>query len=336
MMDTQSRQRLRLAAAIHEQLTESGATPNAVVLPQAAWNACVSTRRRMQLARLRGWNLAAEKYQERLANHVKLLQEELASLSRTVQPRQQTCLIMSVAEIYRDLVSLGCEFDDVKWDLEHKTLSVHTESITLEGVYLGPFEIKLEIQGMPDYDSYRVKALDPNPAGSNDNVTHPHVDDEQVCEGDGKVAIHGALAQGRVTDFFLLVANLLRTYNAASPYVALSDWNGTRCDDCSALVSEDDRSVCERCGNDICRECTCVCSGCGGYFCSTCVVECEDCGEPVCASCLQRCDDCNSRFCEHCLEAQQCGNCRQEQEESQNENESETEHTVQQPAELAV
>ena len=48
--------------------------------------------------------------------------------------------------------------------------------------------------------------------------------DERLCEGDGRSAIRQALAQGRLLDFFMLVAGGLRTYNAESPFVALEIW----------------------------------------------------------------------------------------------------------------
>ena len=56
---------------------------------------------------------------------------------------------------------------------------------------------------------YRVVALDPHPAGSDESVTHPHVRDEQLCAGDAAAAIRSALAGGRICDFFLLVRSVL-------------------------------------------------------------------------------------------------------------------------------
>src|SRR4029078_3338290 len=99
-------------------------------------------------------------------------------------------------------------------------LSVITEAILLDGVYLGPFEIQLNWSRAPDSDRicYRVMAEDPHPAESRDNVTHPHVMDELLCEGDGKHAIRLALSEGRLLDFFTLVAGLLRTHQPESPF----------------------------------------------------------------------------------------------------------------------
>ena len=39
--------------------------------------------------------------------------------------------------------------------------------------------------------------LDANPADANHSVTHPHVQDEAVCEGEGRQPVRRALEQGR-------------------------------------------------------------------------------------------------------------------------------------------
>jgi hypothetical protein len=89
----------------------------------------------------------------------------------------------------------------------------------------------------------RVIAKDPPPCESRENVTHPHVMDETLCEGHGRHAIRQAIAQGRLLDFFTLVANGLRTYNEESPFVALELWYGAACSDCGAVVDDEDRFV---------------------------------------------------------------------------------------------
>ena len=98
--------------------------------------------------------------------------------------------------------------------------------------------------------------------------------DEHLCEGDGRAAIRQALAQGRLLDFFMLVAGGLRTYNAESPFVALEIWGGATCSDCGAVVDEDERLACQRCEETICSGCEVVCSGCDGSWCSQCVTSC--------------------------------------------------------------
>ena len=70
---------------------------------------------------------------------------------------------------------------------------VTTEPIELEGIALGRFEIRFNWLTVADERPYRVVALDPNPASRSADTTHPHVQYERLCEGDGARAIHQAL-----------------------------------------------------------------------------------------------------------------------------------------------
>jgi len=115
--------------------------------------------------------------------------------------------------------------------------------VTLDGVYLGLFKIQLELDKLCKLyrDSpYCIIALDPHPAATSDEVTHPHVSNERLCEGDGSAAIKATLEEGRLYDFFTLVKNILNTYSPDSPYVALMDWDGEPCYDCGYVMSRED------------------------------------------------------------------------------------------------
>ena len=103
-------------------------------------------------------------------------------------------------------------------------------------LYFGPFEIRLDWRQLGSATPYRVVALDPHPAAKDTDVTHPHVQEEQLCEGEGRSAVRAALAEGRLYDFFLLVSQLLHTYGRGSAYVELDNWDGIPCDDCNAPV----------------------------------------------------------------------------------------------------
>jgi hypothetical protein len=67
-------------------------------------------------------------------------------------------------------------------------------------------------------------------------VTHPHVCNGQLCEGDGAAPIKAALGSGRLLDFFVLVGQILETYNDASAHVTLDNWEGRSCNDCGTNV----------------------------------------------------------------------------------------------------
>ena len=65
-------------------------------------------------------------------------------------------------------------------------LEVFTDPIVLEETFLGDFEIRLEIEKLAelrDSSAFQIIAVDPHPAATNDNVTHPHVSEEYLCAG---------------------------------------------------------------------------------------------------------------------------------------------------------
>jgi hypothetical protein len=227
---------------------------------------------------------------------------------------------VSAGEIYKDLIALQEDFKELDFDVGPSRLSVTTDAIVLEGVYLGAFEIRLNWARAsdPDRPCYHVIAKDPHPAESRDNVTHPHVMDEILCEGDGKHAIRLALSEGRLLDFFTLVAGVLRTYNPESPFVELALWHGSACSDCRAMVAEDYSYVCHRCGETLCGECETVCGGCEESYCSSCIGSCAACEESCCRGCLKRCDGCHRHVCSDCLnEQERCTKCHEEESESE-------------------
>ncbi|MDP6720265.1 MAG: hypothetical protein QGF59_16510, partial [Pirellulaceae bacterium] len=133
--------------------------------------------------------------------------------------------------IYRDLISLHDEFDEISWNKRSKTLSATTDPITLHDIYLGPFTICLNWGscGVAHAMPYEVVAVDPHPAASNESIVHPHVQDGSLCAGDGCVPSRHALQEGRFLDFCLIGRKVLNTYTASSPYVALDAWFGTEC-----------------------------------------------------------------------------------------------------------
>ena len=127
-----------------------------------------------------------------------------------------------------------------------------TEPIVFDDFYLGPFEIRLSFHDACDTLSYEVLACDPCPAATSDEVTHPHVEANQLCEGDGRPMIRQALQQGNLADFFLIVRQILATYNSASAYVQLDQWAGRDCPDCGYSMNEDELICCSDCETDVC------------------------------------------------------------------------------------
>ena len=178
----------------------------------------------------KGWLSSAEKVISRVSRNLNdfsyYLQrfKELISADETVLPK--------LSEVYAELIQIEQEFGEIKFDPNEKTISVITEPITLDDIPFGPFEIKLfigQIHKLYTDSPYRVIALEPNPAGADDSVTHPHVSSERLCEGDGHVSIKRALEQGRFCDFFTMIVGVLQTYNPDSPYISLDDWCDSFC-----------------------------------------------------------------------------------------------------------
>ncbi len=179
----------------------------------------------------------------------------------THQPNRSSRL--STAELVAELNSLETEFPGVEFDLHNHTISVTTDTIDLEDVYLGPFRIELSLNPNIDGLGYAVTAIDPQPSTHDEEVTHPHVREGGLCEGEGTVPIRKALADGRIGDFFQIVQQILLTYNAGSAFVPLSDWHGIACTACGASTADDERTRCHSTSEPICLDCAVTCADCG-------------------------------------------------------------------------
>lgn len=225
--------------------------------------------------------------------------------------------------ILDELLQSEKEFGGIGININSKTISVTTEPITLNDISLGRFEIRLyldSIRKTPLESPYRIIALEPNASASDSDVTHPHVSGERLCEGDGYVLIRNSIQQGRLFDFFMIIVQILQTYNPESPYVSLDDWGGVACHDCGHTVSGDDHYCCEDCQRDFCSSCSTYCQICDITLCLACSIECPSCKEPVCTDCSSVCVDCEERFCKDCInEAGLCKNCQKQREEQEHE-----------------
>jgi len=317
-MKSHNRTLLRQAVAICEQYRPDDAIATIGQLPKATWKAASTIISRLRRARWLGWHRAARRLQVDLRATLLRLQSHLGALERQIPSPHVRPQRLAVRELFEDLRALYEEFEDVTFDAKSKTLAVTTEPIELESILLGRFEIQLDcsrLTGGPN--TYRVVALDPNPAACNESVTHPHIQGEVVCEGDGTQPIRHALEEGRLFDFFTIVDNLLKTYNPESPYVSLSDWFGVECADCGHTIDEDDRRTCEKCDATVCVDCYVICSHCREILCAACVSQCEDCEQYFCKTYLTECSKCSVERCRGCLdENERCSDCHEEESEA--------------------
>ena len=264
----------------------------------------------------RGWSAAAHSLRESLDRQLTTFRSRLEECHQQVK-RAVPEARSSVRTIFDELAALEQEFDQVRCNLKHRTLTAVTAPIVLKGVYLGPFEVVLEWNLIGIRTPYYVVPLEPNRASSNDEVPHPHVNGSSLCEGDGQEAIRDALSQGRIFDFFVLVRQILETYNAGNAYVSLSDWDGVNCGDCGCTVPADDARSCDTCDCSVCSECCFSCERCWNSLCSECKQSCTACGNYLCPNCLRKCSVCEGAFCSKCLPVEQCKSCQESNDESE-------------------
>jgi hypothetical protein len=284
----------------------------AVRLPRDYWQEITRLARQIEIANARGWLAAARSLRADLARSVDYFRDQLAALY--AQLKQEPVKILSLSQLYREILALYEEFDAVDIDVEEQEIAVTTEAITLEGIFLGPFEIRLDWERLGTPSPYTVKALDPQPASSDDTVTHPHVQNEKLCEGDGRTLIQNALSEGRLSDFFLLVAQVLRSYGKGSAYIELDDWDGAHCAECGDSVSENDRYYCNHCDSTLCDSCARSCAACESTFCASCLVTCSVCDEYVCTTCSTNCRNCHEFVCPNCHTNRLCEKCHEQLE----------------------
>ena len=283
-------------------------------LPKREWEQTQRTAYLLEHARSRGWHFATLELRMQLLHRTCGLQNHLASLSSASQREREPPAVPSTRHIMDELQSLLSEFDQLRVDLKAHEVAVTTEPIAFDGIELGPFEIRLNWTAADHSAAYSVLALEPHPAATNSGVTHPHVRDDRLCEGDGRQAIAAALAEGRFYDFFLIVAQLVRTYSRGSAFIEMESWEGAPCSDCGTLVTDGDTYECEQCNAMVCSDCHYGCESCHRCTCSECNSSCARCDSSFCSSCLTTCAICDASICGECRIADVCTSCHEEQE----------------------
>jgi hypothetical protein len=327
-MELTQRKLIRLAEKIHSQLRLLQGSRHREVMRQTAslMENLEQLRRTSNLLAVcvgRNWNAAAEQITDRLEQSLRDVPYHAGEVQRMLEASKPK--LPAIRDIMAELEQAQEEFDNLQHVEDGDLLVVTTESIELEGYYLGEFEIRLQIGSLSEFKRhsaiYRIVAIDPHPAACNEAVTHPHVSDEHMCEGDASAAIEAALTNGRVCDFFQLVTAVLTNYNPNSPYVALSDWEGRPCYDCGYTMGGDEIHWCSSCEEDFCDECTSYCRRCDETTCRACLEECSVCGDLVCPSCKTKCPECGRSLCKTCQEEEQCPCLKEPQDSKENEDE---------------
>ena len=255
-MDQRRKYLLRVASAIqtgllrqpHPRLADAEATLSRLCgqldyLKQAT--------HKLSLCRQYGWHLAAQQLLQGLRYTVQELGVEVTRSEQVVQ--EPAAPSPPLGQLYEELIQTEQEFDEVEYRRSEGKLVVTTAPIVLEDVRLGRFEIQLVLErlGAPDQrDALRIVALEPNPAASDERVTHPHVSNEGLCAGDASAG-----------DTFC-------------------------CEGCQQDYCEECISSCQACDMTLCRGCLRKCPLCDEYVCESCLQACHRCGARACSACL--------------------------------------------------
>jgi hypothetical protein len=279
-------------------------------LDQVDWQLRLLQGLRQRLAKAVGRKLplAAARLQADLPRHVRALAQRVAQAQTALA--QPTPSVPSVNDLATELRGIEDEFGALTVHWKKRAIAATTAPIALEGVPLGPFEIRLYwdrvAQGL-NVRCFAIVALEPHPAEANDAVTHPHVKRRNLCPGDAEAALAKALTEGRLADAFCLVNSVLRHYNGDSAYVRLSDWGGKDCHDCGSSVPDGEGGSCSRCQEAFCDDCLGLCAACGEYCCLGCCEPCAVCEASCCRSCLRRSSGSQRLCCPKCVKA--CAGC---------------------------
>ena len=266
-----------------------------------------------------GWYLASKRVKNRIIRAI----DELSSAAwKSREISQDVVNVPELSTLVEDLIQLERDCGPMDYDRDKRTVSIVTDPIEFEGIFLGEFKIELYLEklaGLCGDGHYYCVALDPNPAASSEDTTHPHVSNDQLCEGEGSATISAALQQGRLCDFFMMVTSILNTYNAGGAYVSLSDWEGMPCYDCGYVMSSEDVYYCNICNEHYCDQCCAYCRFCDESICVGCAAGCGVCEETACPDCMHECRDCGKLCCQDCIDEQICNNCEQESEDDHEE-----------------
>ncbi|MCB9851204.1 MAG: hypothetical protein H6817_10935 [Phycisphaerales bacterium] len=328
---------LRMATRVHRGLERNRPVEGhsqALDRVAACAQAINAVARRLRLCNSHQWYAAEITERQGLEVRIRDLEHALNSLKEELtRPAKRTPVLR---DVFEDLRELEAEFGEVRLDSTHRFVAVTTESIVLQEIELGRFELQIDVSMRPGAfpsEALRAVALDPNPCAADDAITHPHVSSERVCLGDAAVPFGAALGAGRLADAMLIARAVLETYNDGSPYCLLDSWYGRACSDCGRIENVDDTCWCERCEQEFCGECFGSCAGCGDSSCCGCLNTCPLCDESMCSGCLESCTHCNEPACTSCLEDGLCPTCVEAELDEENEDDEaiETPSEDQQP-----
>lgn len=270
------------------------------------WESLRLALHRWQLAEKHGLKLCLPELQRDLLHTLRKLEEQIATM--------RSCYDVALHEElpyrhwFEEVEQLYAEFNTVTFQPEEGKLRVETPVITLVGICLGPFAIDFRKKGYGiSLHHFEIEALQPEPASTDSELTHPHVKGGELCAGDAKAPMRAALESGRLVDTFLLIQSVLQTYNPRSAYGKLDQWYGIACSDCARTIDPEDSISCQACEQQLCDQCYCPCSSCSTTYCPACMNGCSSCKSSYCEACLEPSERNGKPLCFNCRTS--CGQC---------------------------
>ena len=184
------RQRVRVALAIQQQLAmlrlrNYGRMQDGIEKVLTGLEELQSIRQKLATCGRQSWHAAARSLRDQA---IRIVSHLPCTANETKWTLESTAVeVPSLRDLLAELTQLEAEFGEPGFNRDTCELSVITDRIELEGIDLGDFEIRLHVGnlGAGQFNSLlSVIALDPHPAASSRRVTHPHVNDEQLCAGE--------------------------------------------------------------------------------------------------------------------------------------------------------
>ncbi len=199
-MNRNDRDKIHLAGVIHDQLV---AMHQRQILGWPDHLNCLAERMRQLLQVCRKLTLCQIHHKQSPISRLQVTaMQQLPDIAYEIEhvqriQKQRQPALPSLRDLVSDLQQLRDEFDGYQYDRKCQLLSVTTEPIELQNIGLGPFEIQLRLPSLAcpgSAEVYTIEALEPNPAASDNEVTHPHISHGRLCEGDAAAPIRMAIA----------------------------------------------------------------------------------------------------------------------------------------------
>jgi hypothetical protein len=258
---------------------------------------------------------------------IRIIKKNKGIIERNNRRKEINKQVFDKKSVLKDMLALSHEFETFSFNKATKILYVTTKDIILNDghdnmINLGPFKISYKTDSTPLW--VRAKAIEPVKHYTSNNF-HPHVQaNGEICLGEGARALSMAHSRNAVFDVFLILKNLLNTYNPNSPYAKLETWMGRPCAHCGNPMGRN-KNLCHVCGDYVCQDCTKIFVnpyGSTKIICMTCTSEEKNkcpgvsfeeentCTNFIDPRTMVRCNSCHRRETEFAIKEKECDSCK--------------------------